>query len=78
MSVRVCDRSLSKVEVVYHATEIREIIHGLCIRTFGVKDYDHLVRSRMSSYEELFNKEINFVKISGRHKMIINKRREKQ
>lgn len=48
MSVKVCDRSLSKLEVVYHATEIREEIHGLCIRDFGMRDYKALVRKKMA------------------------------
>lgn len=47
MSVKVCDRSLSKLEVVYHATEVRDAIHDLCIRDFGIKeDLECIVRKK--------------------------------
>lgn len=47
MSVKVCDRGLSKLEAVYHATELRQTIHNLCIRNLGIKDMGLIVRRRI-------------------------------
>ena len=48
MSVKVCDRSLSKLEVVYQATVIREELHDLCLRNFAIKDVDMIVRKKIA------------------------------
>ena len=46
MSVKVCDRSLSRLEVVYHATEVRKDIHDLCLRDLGIKNPNKIVRKK--------------------------------
>lgn len=46
MSVKVCDRTTSKLEAVYHATEVRKEIHDLCIRDLAIKDLESLVRKK--------------------------------
>lgn len=48
MSVKVCDRTLSKLEVVYQATVIREELHDLCLRNFAIKDVDTIVRKKIA------------------------------
>lgn len=44
MSVKVADRNESKCEAVWNATVLKAEIHDLCIRDFGVKDVNQLVR----------------------------------
>lgn len=46
MSVKVCDRTTSKIEAVYHAIEVRKEIHDLCIRDLAIKDLEKLVRQK--------------------------------
>lgn len=44
MGVIVSDRNLSKCQAVSDAVELKKKIHDLCIRDFGIKDLDHIVR----------------------------------
>lgn len=48
MSVKVSDRNESKLEAVFHATRVRQDIHDLCIRDFGIKDVDMIVRKKIA------------------------------
>ena len=72
MSVKVCDRNLSKMEVVWHATEIKDLIHGLCIRTFGIRDYNSFVRSRMSAYADPKANQSSYVYLMFEYKKRLN------
>ena len=44
----MCDRSLSKLEAVYQATKVRELLHDLCLRDFAIRDVDLVVRKKLA------------------------------
>lgn len=46
MSVVVGDRRESRYAAVWHAIELAEEMTELCIRRLGIKDYDHMIRSK--------------------------------
>ena len=46
MGVKVADRTESKSEAVWQAKKLKDMIHELCIRSIGIKDPCHMVRSR--------------------------------
>lgn len=47
MSVKVMDRTLSKCEAVWQAQVIRDMVHDLCLRNFGIKDMVLIVRRKI-------------------------------
>jgi hypothetical protein len=46
MSVPLSKRTESKLQVIVTATDIKTAIHDLCLRDFGIKDIDHIIRKK--------------------------------
>lgn len=54
MSVNVGDRTLSKIEVIYQATKVREALFSLSLRSFGVRSRNSILRRK---YEQAIHLE---------------------
>lgn len=72
MSVKVCDRSLSKLEAVYQATKVRELLHDLCLRDFAIKDVDTIVRKKIAFRVDPTAHLEKYVMILNESKHVIN------
>jgi hypothetical protein len=56
MSVVVSDRNESKLQVIITATDIKTNIHELCLRDFGIRDMNSIIRKKYDTIANLPNK----------------------